>query len=107
MMAVASLEYLAGHGEPRTRRDLRRHRCLLGYTGDLRSGAEAGPKALKAPGTLGSPGRARLKAAPAPHMLLEHFGIAHIAAQGFDRSVARLVYHLEKIDALRLAALVI
>jgi hypothetical protein len=28
--------------------------------------AEAGPKALKAPGTLGSPGRARLKAAPAP-----------------------------------------
>jgi hypothetical protein len=31
----------------------------------------------------------------------------HIAAQGLDRSVARLVYHFEKIDALRLAALVI
>jgi hypothetical protein len=40
-------------------------------------------------------------------VLLEHFGIAHIAAQGLDRSVARLVHHLEKIDALRLAALVI
>jgi hypothetical protein len=27
--------------------------------------------------------------------------------EGLDRSVARLIYHLEKIDALRLAALVI
>src|SRR5262249_33568661 len=42
MMAVASLEYLAGHGEPRTRRDLRRHRCLLGYTGDALTQTKGG-----------------------------------------------------------------
>ena len=34
IVAVASPKYLAQHGEPRTHRDLRRHRCLLGYGRD-------------------------------------------------------------------------